>query len=272
MVFSSVIFLFGFLPAVIFTYYITRLLFQKKLGNALLLLFSYIFYLYGAAVFLPILILSTVADYFLGLMIDRDIKRKQLWLTFSVLLNIGLLIYFKYANFFVGELNSIFADSEFYQIKWTEVLLPIGISFFTFQKLSYVIDVYRGKTPAEHNFIKLAAFVSFFPYLLAGPIERAQNMLPQLSTPPEITSDNITEGFSLFIVGLFKKIALADHPLGLVFEDKIFVCEDCSSKHSREKISKLSKTTMQSPHSGMPIALWLIHEQNRDKMMMTVKK
>ena len=208
MVFSSVIFLFGFLPAVIFAYYITRFLFQKKLGNALLLLFSYIFYLYGAAVFLPILILSTGADYFLGLMIDRDIKRKQLWLTLSVLLNIGLLIYFKYANFFVGELNGIFAEFEYSPVKWTEVLLPIGISFFTFQKLSYVVDVYRGKSRALVNIIDFSLYVANFARLIAGPIVRFSYISSQLKERTE-SWDTFFTGITRFCWGLAKKVVIA---------------------------------------------------------------
>jgi alginate O-acetyltransferase complex protein AlgI len=208
MVFSSTIFLFGFLPAVMISYYITRLFFQKKLGNALLLIFSYIFYLYGAAVFLPILLLSTIADYFLGLMIDRDIKRKQLWLTLSVLLNIGLLIYFKYANFFVGELNSLFVEFEFSPVKWTEVLLPIGISFFTFQKLSYVIDVYRGKSRALVNVIDFALYVANFARLIAGPIVRFSSISRQLKGRTE-SWDFFFSGIMRFCWGLAKKVIIA---------------------------------------------------------------
>ena len=105
MVFSSAIFLFGFLPAAIVAYYVPHVLTQRKLGNVILLVFSYIFYLYGAAGFLLILLLSTVADYVIGLLMERHGRRKDLWLSLSVLINIGLLVYFKYANFFVGELK-----------------------------------------------------------------------------------------------------------------------------------------------------------------------
>jgi len=208
MIFSSAIFLFGFLPAVMISYYITQSLFQKKLDNALLLLFSYIFYLYGAAVFLPILLVSTIADYFLGLMIDRDIKRKQLWLTLSVLLNIGLLIYFKYANFFVGELNSIFVEFEFSPVKWNNVLLPIGISFFTFQKLSYVIDVYRGKSRALVNVIDFALYVANFARLIAGPIVRFSYISNQLKGRTE-SWDLFFAGIIRFCWGLAKKVIIA---------------------------------------------------------------
>ena len=133
MVFSSTIFLFAFLPAVIILYFGQRFLLSKKLRNAVLLFFSYLFYLYGAAGFLLVLILSTLADYILGLLIDRRIKYRRLWLCFSLLLNLGLLAYFKYANFFIEELNRLFAVCHFSSIEWNAVILPIGISFFTFQ-------------------------------------------------------------------------------------------------------------------------------------------
>jgi alginate O-acetyltransferase complex protein AlgI len=127
MVFSTTIFLFGFLPAVIISYYGQQLLSPKKLRNSVLLFFSYLFYLYGAAGFLLILILSTLADYVLGRLIDRKVKYKKLWLSFSLILNLGLLAYFKYANFFVTELNRLLLELRFFPIEWNEVILPIGI-------------------------------------------------------------------------------------------------------------------------------------------------
>ncbi|MCP4623009.1 MAG: hypothetical protein GY850_05705 [bacterium] len=136
MVFSSTIFLFGFLPAVIIFYYALQLPGLKSLSNTALLLVSYIFYLYGAAGFVWFLIGSTTVDYLLGLLIEHDGRRKRLWLLLAVLFNIGLLAYYKYANFFVDELNIVFARFGFTLIKWQEVILPIGISFFTFKKLS----------------------------------------------------------------------------------------------------------------------------------------
>jgi len=209
MVFSSAIFLFGFLPAVIISYYVPRLLFQKRPGNALLLFFSYIFYLYGAAGFLLILLLSTIADYFLGLMIDRDVKRKHLWLSLSVLVNIGLLVYFKYTNFFVGELNSVLVGFEFSPVKWTGVLLPIGISFFTFQKLSYIIDVYRGKSRALENVIDFALYVANFARLIAGPIVRFSYISSQLKERKE-SWDFFFTGIMRFCWGLAKKVIIAN--------------------------------------------------------------
>jgi len=209
MVFSSTIFLFGFLPAVIIFYYGQRLLFQKRLRNAVLLFCSYLFYLYGAAGFLLILILSTFADYLFGLLIDRDVMQKRLWLCLSLILNIGLLAYFKYANFFAGELNSTLAGFRFSQIEWQEVILPIGISFFTFQKISYVIDVYRGKSRALENVIDFALYIAMFPQLIAGPIVRFSFIRSQLKGRIE-SWDFFYVGVMRFCWGLAKKVMIAN--------------------------------------------------------------
>lgn len=208
MVFSSTIFLFGFLPAVIITYYVHRLLLRKKPGNAILLVFSYLYYLYGAAGFLLILMLSTLADYLLGLLIDRDARHKHLWLSLSVLVNIGLLAYFKYANFFVGEVNSFLVTSGFSSVEWTNVALPIGISFFTFQKLSYTIDVYRGKSRPLENILDFALYVAMFPQLIAGPIVRYSYIREQLIERRE-SWGLFYNGVMRFCWGLAKKVLIA---------------------------------------------------------------
>jgi alginate O-acetyltransferase complex protein AlgI len=208
MVFSTTIFLFGFLPAVILSYYGQQLLSPKKLRNFVLLFFSYLFYLYGAAGFLLILILSTLADYVLGLLIDRKAKYNRLWLSLSLLLNLGLLAYFKYANFFVAELNTFLLGWNFFPIEWSEVILPIGISFFTFQKLSYIIDVYRGKSPALVNVIDFALYIAMFPQLIAGPIVRFSYIRRQLKERRE-SWNNFYNGTLRFCWGLLKKVVIA---------------------------------------------------------------
>jgi alginate O-acetyltransferase complex protein AlgI len=125
-----------------------------------------------------ILIMSTMADYVLGRLIDRRVRYKRLWLSFSLLLNLGLLAYFKYANFFVAELNSFLLGWKLFPIEWNEVILPIGISFFTFQKLSYIIDVYRGKSRALANVIDFALYIAMFPQqLYKKPTERATRIM-----------------------------------------------------------------------------------------------
>jgi alginate O-acetyltransferase complex protein AlgI len=209
MVFSSTFFLFAFLPAVTLFYFGQQFLFANKLRNAVLLFFSYLFYLYGAAGFLLILILSTLADYGLGCLIDRRAKYKKLWLYFSLLLNLGLLAYFKYANFFIGELNSFLSGWKFSTIEWNAVLLPIGISFFTFQKLSYIIDVYQGKSRALENALDFALYIAMFPQLIAGPIVRFSHIRSQLKQRQESWND-FFNGALRFCWGLAKKVIIAN--------------------------------------------------------------
>ncbi|MGD2036527.1 MAG: MBOAT family O-acyltransferase [Desulfobacterales bacterium] len=209
MVFSTSIFLFAFLPAVIISYYGQQLLSPKKLRNLVLLFFSYLFYLYGAAGFLLILIFSTLADYMLGLLIERKVAYRRLWLSFSLLLNLGLLAYFKYANFFVAELNRFLSGLHFFPIEWSDVILPIGISFFTFQKLSYIIDVYRGKSRALVNVIDFALYIAMFPQLIAGPIVRFSFIRSQLKGRRESWPD-FHNGTIRFCWGLAKKVMIAN--------------------------------------------------------------
>jgi len=209
MVFSSNFFLFAFLPAVIIAYYAQGILFPRSLRNTVLLFFSYLFYLYGAAGFLVILILSSLADYVLGRLIDRKPRLKPVWLGFSLFINIGLLAYFKYANFFIGELNSIYANFRIIPLEWEDVILPIGISFFTFQKLSYIIDVYRGKSPALENVIDFALYIAMFPQLIAGPIVRFSTISGQLKGRREAW-DLFYRGIVRFCWGLAKKVMIAN--------------------------------------------------------------
>ena len=209
MVFSSNFFLFAFLPAAIICYYSQRLLFNNKLRNTVLLVFSYLFYLYGAAGFLLILVLSTLADYVFGLLIDRDRCRKRLWLSFSVLLNLGLLAYFKYANFFILELGQTLQHLGFSPSGWEKIILPIGISFFTFQKLSYVIDVFRGKSRALVNVVDFALYVAMFSQLIAGPIIRFRDISGQLKERKE-SWDLFYMGAIRFCWGLAKKVIIAN--------------------------------------------------------------
>ena len=209
MVFSSTIFLFAFLPAVILFYFGQQFLVANKLRNAVLLFFSYLFYLYGAAGFLLILILSTLADYVLGLLIDRKRQYKTLWLCLSLLLNLGLLAYFKYANFFIAQLNSFLSGLKIASIEWNAVILPIGISFFTFQKLSYIIDVYRGKSRALENAVDFALYIAMFPQLIAGPIVRFSQIRRQLTQRRE-SWDNFFNGTMRFCWGLAKKVIIAN--------------------------------------------------------------
>ena len=209
MVFSSTFFLFGFLPAVIIIYYGQGLLFHQKLRNAVLLFCSYLFYLYGAADFLLILILPTLVDFLLGRFIQRNLRPTRLWLVLSLVLNLGLLAYFKYANFFIGELNSAFTNFGLSSIEWQEVIFPIGISFFTFKKIGYIIDVYREKSCALENFIDFALYVTIFPQLIAGPIVRLDHISSQLKNRVE-SWDFFHQGAMRFCWGLVKKVMIAN--------------------------------------------------------------
>ena len=209
MVFSSTIFLFGFLPAVLVCYFGHQLIGGKRLRNTILLLFSYLFYLYGAAGFLLILILSTIADFVLGHLIQHNVRLKRLWLSMSLVLNIGLLAYFKYANFFVAEVNNLLAGWHHFPIEWQAVVLPIGISFFTFQKLSYTIDIYRRKCAALNNLVDFALYIAMFPQLIAGPIVRFSTIRKQLKGRWE-SWDNFYIGIIRICWGLAKKVIIAN--------------------------------------------------------------
>ncbi len=176
-----------------------------------LLAASYVFYGAWNPLYLLLIVYSTVLDYAVVLMMARSSWRRT-WLAVSVVNNLGLLGFFKYAGFVTDNLNALFTSSGLaYQLPAPGVLLPVGISFYTFQSMSYTIDYYRGHIEKEPNFIRFAAFVSLFPQLVAGPIERAANLLPQLQRETTITTQAVIDGFSLFVVGLFKKVAIADY-------------------------------------------------------------
>ena len=212
MLFNSIEF-FLFLPMVFVLYWFV---FNKNLKtqNFLLLLSSYIFYGWWDLRFLSLIFLSSIVDYFIGLNLPNlNSNRKQKLLLFcSVAFNLTLLGFFKYYNFFVDSWINLL-NSIGYQIKsiWTlNIILPVGISFYTFQTMSYTIDVYRKKLKPTKNFLSFASFVSFFPQLVAGPIERASNLLPQMLKKREFKYEQGVQGFRLILWGLFKKVVIAD--------------------------------------------------------------
>ena len=158
---------------------------------------------------------STMVDYLLVRRMAHVGHRKK-WLALSIINNLGLLSFFKYGKFVVENINSVLANYSIgYELAMPEFILKllpvVGISFYVFQSMSYTIDFYRGKVERETSFIRYATFVSLFPQLVAGPIERARNLLPQLRSHPKIHRQDFTDGLSLFVVGLFKKVALADY-------------------------------------------------------------
>ena len=176
-----------------------------------LVIVSYAFYAWWNPLYLLLIAFSTTVDYAVVLAMARS-KRKKPWLLLSVASNLGLLGFFKYSSFVAENLNILLGWlGTAYAVPKPDMLLPVGISFFVFRSLTYTIDFYRGDVDKEPNFIRYAAFVSFFPQLLAGPIERARNMLPQLQQGKQVTWQDITDGLSLFVTGLFKKVALADY-------------------------------------------------------------
>lgn len=179
----------------------------------LLLSASYFFYMYWRADYAILLVISTVVDFEAAKRIaDSPSKvRKRFWLCVSLSSNLGMLFYFKYYNFLAGSLNTLFG--AFHQpaaLPYSDFLLPVGISFYTFQTMSYVIDVFLGRMPAERHLGYFALFVSYFPQLVAGPIERADRLLPQLRTAHRFDYVHAVEGLRLILWGLFKKVVVAD--------------------------------------------------------------
>ena len=212
MLFNSIEFLL-FLPIVFLLYWFV---FNKNLKsqNLLILVSSYIFYGWWDYRFLSLIFLSTIVDYIIGLNIPKqDSEKKQkLLLLCSVLFNLSVLGFFKYYNFFVDSWIDLFS-SVGYEIKsvWTlNIILPVGISFYTFQTMSYTIDIYRKKLEPTKDIISFASFVSFFPQLVAGPIERASNLLPQILTKREFKYEQGVQGLRLILWGMFKKVVIAD--------------------------------------------------------------
>lgn len=211
MLFNSIDFAI-FLPIVfVFYWFVTNK--NLKLQNLLVVAASYVFYGWWDWRFLSLIIFSTVIDYVVGQRLkneEREIKRKLL-LCISIFVNIGFLGFFKYYNFFLE--NFITAFSFFgaqINANTLNIILPVGISFYTFQTLSYTIDVYRRKLEAADDFVAFSAFVSFFPQLVAGPIERATNLLPQFFIKRRFDYENAVHGLTQLVWGLFKKVVIAD--------------------------------------------------------------
>lgn len=176
-----------------------------------LLVVSYAFYALINPLYLILILCTTLLDYIAVILISKG-RHRRLWLCISIFFNLALLGFFKYGAFIADNLNVLLSSLSIpYAFPEPGFLLPIGLSFYIFQSMSYTIDYYRGKIERERSFIKYAAFVSLFPRLLAGPIERAKNLLPQLGKTPKFSWQDISDGLSLFIVGFFKKVALADY-------------------------------------------------------------
>jgi alginate O-acetyltransferase complex protein AlgI len=211
MLFNSVDFAL-FLPVVFLLYWFAANN-SLRVQNVLLLAASYFFYGCWDWRFLFLLIFSTVLDYFTGLKISSAVNNhtRKFWLWLSISVNLGFLGIFKYYNFFAASFAASVSHFGLYINPWTlKVILPVGISFYTFHGLSYVIDIYKNRIPAEKNFIDYSLFVSFFPLLVAGPIERATHLLPQIKKERIFNSEKAVDGLKQILWGLFKKIVIAD--------------------------------------------------------------
>ena len=201
MLFSSIPFLYYFLPSVLILYFIV----PKKLKNTVLMLSCLVFYGWGEPKYVVLMIASIVIGYFSGILIEAFSQKKlsKVFLGISVAVNLGFLAYFKYADFFIQNFNAVTGLS----IPLLRIALPIGISFYTFQILSYTIDVYRKDVPAQKNIINLAAYITMFPQLIAGPIVRYSDIAKQLEERTH-SFENFSKGIRRFILGLGKKFLL----------------------------------------------------------------
>ena len=212
MLFNSYEF-FIFLPIVFFLYWFV---FKNnlKFQNTLILLASYVFYSWWDWRFLSLIIISTIIDYLIGLKIykSNDLHIKRYYLLFSIIVNLGILGFFKYYNFFIDSWIILLNSVGYYPSSvWTlNVILPVGISFYTFQTMSYSLDIYYNKLKPTRDIISFAAFVSFFPQLVAGPIERASNLIPQILNKRTFKYNNGVQGLRLILWGMFKKVVVAD--------------------------------------------------------------
>ncbi|MCL4145330.1 UNVERIFIED_CONTAM: hypothetical protein GTU68_033873 [Idotea baltica] len=216
MLFSSPFFLFLFLPLVLLIYFLS----PKKLKNFVLLVFSLGFYTWGEKELVILILLSACIDFFSGIIISTG--KRKLGLTISILFNLGILFYFKYSNFIFTNLTQLLENYDISSASaqyFSNIILPLGISFYTFQTMSYTIDVYRGNVKANRNFIDFATYVTLFPQLIAGPIVRYSEVEIELKNR-EVTINKFAEGVERFIIGLTKKVIIANNCAFLV--DGIF--------------------------------------------------
>lgn len=213
MVFSSLVFLFVFLPGIIFLYYIAK----DNYKNYLILAASLFFYAWGEPIYIVIMLISIVVNFIFGTKVckDNDKNNRNIWLFMSIMFNISMLGIFKYTGFFIENINRVFKNN----ITNPGIALPLGISFFTFQAMSYVIDVYRDDAKVQKNLLHLALYISLFPQLVAGPIVRYQTVADQIENRKH-TVQKFENGVSRFIIGLSKKVLLSNS-LGML-ADSVF--------------------------------------------------
>ena len=221
MLFNSAQFLI-FFPIVLVLY----LILPKKAKPVWLLLSGYYFYMCWNPAYIGLILFTTLASYFSALLMEKNgkVSQKRLWLWLCIALNLGVLFVFKYFDFFLENISFFGKITGLGEVKSPfDLFLPVGISFYTFQAIGYVADVYKGEIRAEKNILDYALFVSFFPQLVAGPIERSKNLLPQIKSMKEktlICYDNLVSGFGAMLWGLFLKMVVADR--AMIFVDNVF--------------------------------------------------
>ena len=237
MVFSSNIFLFFFLPIFLIAYFVT----PQKFRNYTLLLFSLIFYAYGAPDFVFLLVGECIINYFIvrGMAKTEKTSTKKWLCALSVIMALGLLLYFKYANFFMENLNAILGWMHHEPVSWMKVALPIGISFFTFQSITYTLDVYRGTTPPSQKLTDYVLYIMMFPQLIAGPIVNYNSVAAQLVERTSTMEDRVV-GFYRFIIGLGKKVLIANTLAA--YADQVFAMNYADMATSTAWIGILSYT------------------------------
>lgn len=202
MIFSSMLFLWLFLPMILLIYFISN----NRFKNVILFIGSLIFYAWGEPKYCILMIFSIIVNYFIGLLMDKYNNKKILFLILGIIINLGLLFYFKYFNFAIELVNGIFGTEI---LSYADIALPIGISFYTFQILSYIIDLYKGKIKVQKNFLNLALYISFFPQLIAGPIVRYQEIEKEISDR-KVDITLFVDGIRRFVYGLSKKVLLSN--------------------------------------------------------------
>ena len=251
MLFSSMTFVFMFLPIVLLLYLITK----KELHNPILLIASIIFYAWGEPRYLAIMLLTILVNYFGAIAIDKYSNYKKPILIFTIIANLGFLVYFKYFNFLIENCNNLFHSN----ISALDIVMPIGISFYTFQALSYVIDVYREECKVQKDIYKLALYICLFPQLIAGPIVKYHDVAEQIDSR-EVNFDKVNLGVKRFIIGLSKKMLIANTMGAIV--DKIFVQDPHNFSHLIAWLGSIAYTFQLyfdfSGYSDMAIGLGLI--------------
>ena len=196
-----------FFPIVCLFYFLFK---KEKTRKLWLLISSYFFYICWNVYYSLLLLLSTLVTFISGKLINKYPKKKKVFLILSLIINIGILFFFKYTNFFIDNLNNILNIFKLNTFNHLDILLPVGISFYTFQALSYTMDIYRGDVKEEKNFLDYALFVSFFPQLVSGPIEKSKDFLPQLKIKHNFDYDRVKKGLLIMLVGFIYKMVIAD--------------------------------------------------------------